>query len=89
MKCLILEINLNNKKGHVVSPSQATVEFNLFFTILENLLTNISSCDPHFTSILGDFNVKSKSWSINGQPTIEGTQLESLTSLYGMKQLII
>ena len=38
--------------------------------------------------LLGDFNVKSKIWFINDQSLSAGTQLESLTSLYGMKQLI-
>ena len=38
--------------------------------------------------LLGDFNAKSKTWFINNQSSREGTQLESLTSLYGMKQLI-
>ena len=37
--------------------------------------------------LLGDFNAKSKSWSVN-DITEEGTILENLTSLYGMKQLI-
>ena len=37
--------------------------------------------------LLGDFNAKSKSWSIN-DTTTEGTILENVTSLYGMKQLI-
>ena len=34
---------------------------------------------------LGDFNAKSKTWFINDQSSSEGTQLESLTLLYGMK----
>ena len=38
--------------------------------------------------LLGDFNAKSKTWLINDQSSSEGTQLESLSSLYGMKQLI-
>ena len=38
--------------------------------------------------LLGDFNAKSKSWSVNGTTTEEGTILQNLTSLYGMKQLI-
>ena len=38
--------------------------------------------------LLGDFTAKSKTWFINDQSSSEGTELESLTSLYGMKQLI-
>ena len=38
--------------------------------------------------LLGDFNAKSKSWSINDTTTEDGTILENVTSLFGMKQLI-
>ena len=38
--------------------------------------------------LLGDFNAKSKSWSVNGKTREEGTILENLNFLYGMKQLI-
>ena len=38
--------------------------------------------------MLGDFNAKSKSWPVNDTATEEGTILENLTSLYGMKQSI-
>ena len=38
--------------------------------------------------LLGDFNAKSKSWSVKYTTTEERTILENLTSLYGMKQLI-
>ena len=38
--------------------------------------------------MIGDFNAKSCNWSINDTTTPEGAQLDSITSLYGMKQLI-
>ena len=38
--------------------------------------------------LFGDFNAKSKTWFINDQLSTERTQLESLTLLYEMKQLI-
>ena len=38
--------------------------------------------------LLGDFNAKSNSWSVNDTTREEGTILENLTALYGMKQLI-
>ena len=89
---LILEVNLKNKKGYLVSfyrsPNQNPDEFELFLTNLENLLADINNRNPHFMLLLGDFNAKSKTWFINDQSSREGTQLESLTSLYGMKQLI-
>ena len=91
-ECLILKVNLKNKKGYLVSlyrsPNQNPDKFELFLTNLENLLVDITSRNPHFMLLLGDFNAKSKTWSINDQSSREGTQLESLTSLYEMKQLI-
>ena len=62
---------------------------NLILIInLEKVLINITSSDPHLVILLGDFNAKSKSWSVNDTTSEEGTILENLTSLYGMKQLI-
>ena len=91
-ECLILEVNLKNKKGYLVSlylfPNQNPEEFELFLTNLGNLLADITSRNPHFMLLLGDFNAKSKTWFINDQSSSEGTQLESLTSLCAMKQLI-
>ena len=55
---------------------------------LEKLLIDITGTDPHFVILLGDFNAKSKSWSVNDTTTEEGTILENVTSLYGMKQLM-
>ena len=91
-ECLTLEVNLKNKKGYLVSfyrsANQNLDEFKLFLTNLENLLADIISFNPHFMLVLGDFNAKSKTWFINYQSSSEGTQLEFLTSLYEMKQLI-
>ena len=91
-ECLTLEVTISNRKGYVItlyrSPSQTSDEFQSFISNLEKLLININSFDPHFVILLGDFNAKSKSWSVNDITTEEGTILENLTSLYGMKQLI-
>ena len=38
--------------------------------------------------LLGDFNAKSKSWSMNDTTAEEGTILENVTSLFGLNQLI-
>ena len=76
-ECLILEINLKNKKGYLVSlyrsPNQNPDEFELFLTNLENLLADITNRNPHFTLLLGDFNAKSKTWFIKDQSSREGT----------------
>ena len=82
-------MNLEKKKGHLVSlycsPNQNLDEF---LTILENLLADISSHNPHFLFLLGDCNGKSKTLFINDQSSNKGIQLESLTSLYGIAHLI-
>ena len=78
------------KKSYVIalyrSPSQTPDEFDSFINKLHKLLVNITSYDAHFVILLCDFNAKSKSWSVNDTATEEGTVLEILISLYGMKQ---
>ena len=78
---------INNKKGYVVSlywsPSQMPDEFDSFISNFEKLSWKVD-----FVLMIGDFNVKSCNWSINDTTTPEGAQLDSITSLYGMKQLI-
>ena len=39
--------------------------------------------------MIGDFNAKSCDWSINYTTTAQGAQLDSITSLYGIKQLTL
>ena len=67
-------------KGYVItlyrSPSQGYYEFQSFTSNLEKLLININSFDPNSVILLGDFNAKSKSWSVNDTTTEEGTILE-------------
>ena len=91
-ECLLFEVSINNKRGYVVSmycsPSQTSNDFNSFTTNLEKLVVNISSTNPHFILMIGDFNAKSSNWSSNDTTTAEGAQLDYLTSLYGMKQVI-
>ena len=91
-ECLIFEVSINNKRCYVISmnrsPSQTSDDFNSFTTNLEKLLVNISSTNPHFILMIGDFNAQSSNWSSNDTTSAEGTQLDYLTSLYGMKQVI-
>ena len=85
-------ITISNRKDYVITlyrpPSQTSDEFQSFTSNLEKFLININSFDPHFVILLGDFNAKSKSWSINDTTTEEGTILENVTSLFGLNQLI-
>ena len=91
-ECLIFEVSNNNKRGYVVSmyrsPSQTSNDFNSFTTNLEKLLISISGTNPHFILMIGDFDAKSNNWSSNDTTTAEGAQLDYLTSLHDMKQVI-
>ena len=91
-ECLILEVYINNNRGYVVSlyrsSSQTYDEFDSFITNLENIVVDISSSNPHFVLIIGDFNAKSSNWSSNDATIVEDAQLDYLTSLYGMKQVL-
>ena len=70
-ECLTLEVTISNKKGYVITlyrpPSQTSDEFQSFISNLEKILININSFYPHFVILLGEFNAKSKSWSIKTQ----------------------
>ena len=63
-------------------------EFDSFINDFEKLIIDIYSRKADFVLMIGDFNAKSCNWSINDTTTPEGAQLDSITSLYGMKQLI-
>ena len=88
-ECFTLEVTISNKKGYVITIHRSlNDEFESFISNLETLLINITSFDPHFVILLGNFNAKSKSWSVKDTTTEEGAILENLTSLCGIKQLV-
>ena len=70
------------------TPSQNIFEFEHFLSNFEKVLSDTTFCNSLFTIILGDFNARSSVWWTRDKTTIEGTQLESLTSVYGFHQLI-
>ena len=92
-QCTVSEESINKNRGYVISMYRFTqvnllMIFNSFTTNLEKLVTNISSTNPHFILLIGDFNTKSSNWSPNDTTTAEGAQLDYLTPLYGKKQVI-
>ena len=70
------------------SPSQNQNEFEHFLLSLENILCNKRNKDPVFTILLGDFNARSKNWLVHNITNNEGTQIMSISLLYGFPQLI-
>ena len=91
-ECLLCEVTVNNKKGYIAvlyrSPSQTNTVFNDFLSNFEKLLQELSALNPDFSIILGDFNARSKSWWKSDINTIEGTKIDSVTTSYGLQQLI-
>ena len=91
-ECILCEVTVDNKKGYIAvlyrSPSQTSTAFNNFLINFEKLLQEINTFKPDFSLILGDFNARSKSWWKNDINTIEGTKLDSVTTSYGLQQLI-
>ena len=76
---------MQNSKGYVGvvyrSPSQNILNLKFFLSKFEKVLSVTTFCNPLFTIILGD-------WWTTDKTTIERTQLESLTNVYGFHQLI-
>ena len=91
-ECLVCKVCLGNKAGYVVvtyrSPSQTYIEFQKFLTIFDTLLQNLRNLNPHFTMILGDFNARSYSWWSEDILSVEGNHIDSLTSMFGLHQVI-
>ena len=52
------------------------------------MLQELSARNPDFSIILGGFNARSKSWWKSDINTIEGTKIDSVTTSYGLQQLI-
>ena len=70
------------------SLSKDSFEFENFLSHFEKVLSDITSYNSLFTIILGDFNARSSVWWTRDKTIIEGTQLESLTTVHGFHQLI-
>ena len=84
---LILEVCINNEKEFDMSPSQTVDEFDSFIINLEKLVVDISSRNPYFALITGDFHAISTDSSVNDTTTSEGAQLHFFMIMCGLKQL--
>ena len=89
---LVLEINIQNKKGYVISlyrsPSQSKGEFDKSLLIFEQFISDRMSQNPRFILVIGDFNVRLSSWWKNDLTTSESNQVDAITSSYGLSQPI-
>ena len=82
-ECLVLKINIQNKKGYVISLYQSTNqskdEFDQFLLNFEQLISDRMSRNPHFILVIGDFKVRSSSCWKNDLTTSEGNQVDTIT----------
>ena len=70
------------------SPSQSQYDFETFLTNFELNLDTILANNPFLTVALGDFNVKSNLWWKSDKTSYEGSNIEGITSQFGLQQLI-
>ena len=54
----------------------------------EQLISDIIAKNPLFVLIRGNFNIRSSDWWKNDLSTFEGTQVDPLTTSYGLSQII-
>ena len=71
------------------SPNQTASEFAIFLENFEKLLYQIQQFRSSLVVILGDFNAKSKSWWSEDITSNEGSQIDSLETIYGLQQHIL
>ena len=91
-ECLIFEVMIGGKQYNFVtlyrSPSQDQEEFDSFSKNLEITLDKLALNNPFMFVVIGDLNAKSKNWHPSDRTTYEGNIIETITSHFGLHQLI-
>ena len=91
-ECLIFEIFIGRESCYFISlyrpPSQSSDSFEEFADNLRLSLDKICNQNPFLTVILGDFNTKSLNWYKHDQTAYEGSNIDAVTSQFGLQQLI-
>ena len=91
-ECIILEIMIGDKQCSLValyrSFSQNQDEFDSFSKNLEITLDKLALNNPFMLVVIGDLNAKSKNWYPLDRTTYEGNIIETITSHFGLHQLI-
>ena len=85
------EVSIANKICRFIhlcrSPSQTQDEVQIFRSNLELNLDSLSSCNQFLTIIIGNFNAKSKKLCEIDKTSFEDSQLQLLTSKFGLSQI--
>ena len=91
-ECLTLELTIGDKFCNFVvlyrSPSQSQDDFETFSSNFEMTLDILAQKNPFLMTTIGDFNAKSKNWYSQDKTSFEGKTIESVTSQFGLYQLI-
>ena len=91
-ECIIFEVNIENKQCIFMlnyrSPSQTPDEFEDYLTNFQLNIDSVLNLNPFLFCIFGDFNAKSTNWYRNGVTTTEGREIDSMTSQFGLHQII-
>ena len=89
---IIFEVMIGDKQCNFValykSPSQNHNEFDSFSKNLEITLDKLALNNPFMLVVIGDFKAKSKNWYPFDRTTYEGNIIETITSHFGLHQLI-
>ena len=91
-KCLTFKLKTGDNVCNFVviyrSPRQSQDEFETFSDNFEMILENLVQKSPFLMSTIGNFNAKSISWYSQDKTRFEGKTIESITSQFGLYQLI-
>ena len=91
-ECIKFEISFAGKVCNFPSlyrsSSQSHAIFETFNDNLELNSDTIANKTPYLIVILGDFNGKSSDWYKHDKTSYEGSEIEVITSQFGLKQLI-
>ena len=91
-ECITFEISIGNQVCRFIhlyrSPSQTQEEFQTFISNLKLSLDALLYGNPFLTVMIGDFNAKSKDWCSIDITSFEGSELDFLTSQFGLLQII-
>ena len=91
-ECITFEISIGNQVCHLIhlyrSPSQVQEAFQTFISNLKLSLDALLCGNLFLTVKIGDFNAKSKDWCSIDITSFEGSELDFLTSQFGLSQII-
>ena len=91
-ECISFDLIINNKLcsfiGLYISPSQSQVDFATFSDNFEMTLDLVLKETPFLLVVLYDFNSQLSQWHDKDNSTFEGIVVESITSQFGLHQII-